>query len=204
MPLLNGYEATAIIREQQRYSGRHAPIVAMTAHAMSGDREKCLAAGMDDYISKPISATALFEVTEKNAGDAQSFDDNSFGAEAGGEPQIKVDLDDPLFINVQLVLGRFGGDRTLLQKAASMFPSEANALLAVIEQARDTGNLADLQTAAHTLKGICRMFEANEPAQVAFEIETAARSQNLGTAGQVEDLKLEVERAIAALAQCFC
>jgi signal transduction histidine kinase/ActR/RegA family two-component response regulator len=66
MPELNGFEATKIIRDKEKQSGEHMPIIAMTAYAMTGDREKCLAAGMDDYISKPISASILYEKIEKH------------------------------------------------------------------------------------------------------------------------------------------
>ena len=65
MPEMNGYEATAVIRAQEERSGGHVPIVAMTAHALRGDREKCLAAGMDGYVSKPIRTRHLFEVIFK-------------------------------------------------------------------------------------------------------------------------------------------
>src|SRR5207249_8053012 len=61
MPLMDGLEATAVIRAKERKRGTHVPIVAMTAHAMKGDREHCLGAGMDDYVSKPIHAQQLFD-----------------------------------------------------------------------------------------------------------------------------------------------
>jgi CheY-like chemotaxis protein len=65
MPEMGGFEATANIRRNEQPGGFHIPIIAMTAHAMTGDRERCLAAGMDDYISKPARAAALIELVEK-------------------------------------------------------------------------------------------------------------------------------------------
>jgi len=65
MPEMDGFEATGLIRASERVTGRHTPIVAMTAHAMTGDHERCLAAGMDDYISKPLQKTELFALLEK-------------------------------------------------------------------------------------------------------------------------------------------
>jgi len=65
MPEMDGFEATAAIREAERIKGGHTPIVAMTAHAMAGDRQRCLEAGMDAYVSKPIQAQAVFEAIDK-------------------------------------------------------------------------------------------------------------------------------------------
>jgi len=65
MPDMDGFEATAVIRQWERETGRHVRIVAMTAHAMRGDRERCLAAGMDDYLSKPIDHRTLFDAVEQ-------------------------------------------------------------------------------------------------------------------------------------------
>jgi two-component system sensor histidine kinase/response regulator len=218
MPEMNGYEATAIIQKQQQDREPRIPVVAMTAHAMSGDREKCLAAGMDDYISKPISGESLFAVIENNsdqsssgpppAASAVAESRNSSSDPPADHPTAQAkqgtELDlapTPANINIQVVLGRFGGNQKLLQQAAGMFPSEADAALAAIIQARAAGDLAHLESFAHTLKGICRMFEANDAAQIAFVLETAARSGNLGTDAQVEQLKSQLSLAIGAVAQ---
>ncbi len=71
MPEMDGFEATAAIRAGERGTGRHLPIIAMTAHAMQGDRERCIAAGMDSYISKPLEVGALIELLEKVSDAAQ-------------------------------------------------------------------------------------------------------------------------------------
>ena len=68
MPEMDGFEATAIIRARERDTGKRLPIIAMTAHAMKGDRERCLAAGMDSYIAKPITAPGLIEILENFSG----------------------------------------------------------------------------------------------------------------------------------------
>ena len=65
MPEMDGFEATAVIREQEKSGVKHIPIIAMTAHAMVSDRERCLAAGMDDYLSKPVSSGDLFAAIER-------------------------------------------------------------------------------------------------------------------------------------------
>jgi two-component system sensor histidine kinase/response regulator len=73
MPEMDGFEATAVIRGLEKRTGRHIPIIAMTAHAMAGDRERCLAAGMDGYISKPVTASAMLEQV-KHFGETMSFE----------------------------------------------------------------------------------------------------------------------------------
>jgi CheY-like chemotaxis protein len=65
MPVMDGFETTALIREKERNGGGHVPVIAMTAHAMAGDRERCLTAGMDDYVAKPLNTKELFSTVER-------------------------------------------------------------------------------------------------------------------------------------------
>src|ERR671938_686744 len=85
MPEMDGFEALRLIRQQQNRTGVHVPVIAMTAHAMSGDRERCLSAGMDDYIAKPISRDEVFRVIERTA------ERNLKRAPADGDPRQEND-----------------------------------------------------------------------------------------------------------------
>jgi two-component system sensor histidine kinase/response regulator len=212
MPELDGYQATSLIREEQQRSKVAVPIVAMTAHAMSGDREKCLAAGMDDYISKPISRDRLFAVIETNSsllpagpsatGVSQLPASGEVGFDASlhsGEGVTDRSPAEPATLDLEVVLNRFGGNTKLIEKAAAMFPAEAELALAAIERAHAEGDLAVLHSSAHTLKGMCRMFEANAAAAIAFELETAAREGRAGSNLQIDSLKSEVRSAITAI-----
>jgi CheY-like chemotaxis protein len=212
MPEMNGYEATGEIQKIQEQSGSSVPIIAMTAHAMSGDREKCLAAGMDDYISKPISMDQLAIVIERNSRAVNhpsnlayhAHHQNSASASAGealGNERTTSMAPGPMKIDVDLVLGRFGGNRNLLQRVAGMFSEESELLLSGLDQARSESNFSALEANAHTVKGMCRMFEVNEAAALAFDLETAGREGALGTDPQVELLKTEVRRAATAIAR---
>jgi two-component system, sensor histidine kinase and response regulator len=86
MPVLDGFEATAAIRERDRNSGGHLPIIAMTAHAMAGDLERCLAAGMDGYIAKPIQAKTLFATVERVLGTLKTHSPNGLA----GHPSFRT------------------------------------------------------------------------------------------------------------------
>jgi CheY-like chemotaxis protein len=209
MPEMDGYQATQRIREEQQRTSIRTPIVAMTAHAMSGDREKCLAADMDDYISKPISREQLFAVIERNSIPAAPLAPGNDPVDHSGEEEIvhprvpapEEGSREPLKIDVAFVLQRFGGNKTLLRQTADMFSAESSVLLIKIERAHVEADLPSLQSAAHTLKGMCRIFEANEAAQAAFMLEGVARAGSAGTDQQVEGLKSELRRAAEAIAE---
>jgi CheY-like chemotaxis protein len=212
MPEMDGPTATKLIRQQQQQAGVHVPVVAMTAHAMSGDREKYLAAGLDDYISKPISRDELAKAVERNSAPparqqaANSAEPVSNGHRENGrshEPAIPTpsSTSETLHIDANAVLVRCGGDHDLMGTLVGMFPGELRKLLATLEQARSAGDVHGVQINAHTIKGMCGMFEAKQAAGAAFELERAAGAGHLGTEQQFEALRAELSRAMHAVTE---
>ncbi|CAN5906683.1 hypothetical protein BH23GEM7_BH23GEM7_01990 [soil metagenome] len=201
MPEMDGFEATAAIREREQETGDHIPIIAMTAHAMKGDRERCLEAGMDEYLAKPIRADELYEMVERMAPAASRTSDTSdpepAGAAAGA---IKETAMDQQPLDWQEAISRVGGSEATLRDVAELFVAEAPKMMQEIRAAIDGGAHADLRRTAHTLKGSAAVFVA-QPA-----VDAALRLEKLGEAGEsagVEEawtmLEAEIERLVPAL-----
>ncbi|MHC4144711.1 MAG: response regulator [Planctomycetota bacterium] len=184
MPAMDGFEATAIIREREKESGAHIPIIAMTAHAMKGDRERCLEAGMDGYIAKPIRARNLYETVEATAVkvcETPSLDD--------GITEEKEILDR------DRILEQIGGSAETLNEIVELFAAESAKLMTRIRGAITNEDTSELQRAAHTLKGSIRIFGAERPAEAALRLETMGRDKNLLDAEQAwQVLVKEIER----------
>ncbi|HEX4131960.1 MAG TPA: response regulator [Pirellulales bacterium] len=141
MPEMDGFETTAAIRAREPTSGRHLPIVAMTAHAMKGDREQCLEAGMDGYVSKPLQPLQLFDVVERlAAGDGHTEVPSAHAAEESG-------------FDEEAALARVDGDRELLNELVEIFVREYPRWLAEVREAIDARDFDRLHREAHTLKG---------------------------------------------------
>jgi two-component system sensor histidine kinase/response regulator len=143
MPEMDGLDATAAIRAREKSSGGHIPIVAMTAHAMEGDRDRCLKAGMDGYVTKPVEADRLVESVESAAG---TFD-----------PHVAA--------------ARLGGDRRLLRDLLKIFLADCPAMVSNIRKAIDTSDATALRHAAHALKGSVANFAAPRPFDAARRLE---------------------------------
>jgi len=182
MPGMDGLEATRAIRELEKQTGEHIPIIAMTAHAMKRDQERCLAAGMDDYVSKPIRQKELFEAIHKIArSDACASEDNN-------EMSIQsFDRDE--------FLTRVGGDGELASELAEMFLAVCPDLLEAISEAIRKGDPKALQESAHSLKGSLGNLSAHAAAELAKRLEFGGRDDDLdGAEEALSSLKDEVER----------
>jgi len=183
MPQLNGLQVTGIIREKERLKGSHLPIIAMTAHAMKGDRERCLEAGMDGYVSKPVRADELFEVIES------LVTTSSKNIEAG------IDL-----IDRSVLLNNFDGDPEFLQMIVDTFLEIRDDLFSQTDDAIRKGDGAQLAYAAHSLKGAVANFQASVVTAAAKELEMMGRENNLAGAGdRLIELEQMIERVLPAL-----
>jgi PAS domain S-box-containing protein len=157
MPEMDGFEATAAIRQRERATGTHIPIVAMTAHAMAGDRERCLAEGMDAYVSKPLRPDDLLATIDSlfpPASDRSSVDRPALFADFGHNPAVLAEV-----------------IRVFLSDA----PGQAAALRAATAAA-DAGSIA---VAAHALKGSVGLFSKGAAYEAARALEQAARAGDL-------------------------
>jgi two-component system, sensor histidine kinase and response regulator len=189
MPEMDGFEATVAVRDQEKRTGHHIPIVAMTAHAMKGDRERCLAAGMDGYVSKPIRAAQLLQVIESVLA---PHEETTATSDSPPTDKSVVDWFEALEATE--------GDRDLLLITVEAFLEESPRLLATIRDAITEDAMAKLETAAHALRGTLRFFGAVTASDTAAKLEEMARAGNLDN---VQDtfttLEAEMNKVISAL-----
>jgi PAS domain S-box-containing protein len=169
MPELDGLETTAAIREREKDTGAHLPIVAVTAHAMKGDAERCLAAGMDAYLTKPLEAR---ELRAAIAGFGRS------GPSSRGPTAVASGGD---VLDESRLLERVGGDRRALARLVRLFRADSEELLARVRRAVAEGKANDLRAAAHALKGSVSNFAAAAPTAA------AARLQQIGEGGDLSE-----------------
>jgi PAS domain S-box-containing protein len=166
MPEMDGLEAATAIRTAESSTGKHVPIVAMTAHAMKGDREKCLSAGMDGYLSKPIRIDelkqAMSEVNKTRNMD-QSSEQNSFRAIG----------------QLELLLESVMGDRVLLSEMAELWLADSAKQEAQIRNGLNSGDAIMVQRAAHAIKGSVGTFQAAAAQDAASQLEISAKEADL-------------------------
>lgn len=170
MPVMSGYEAAKIIREREQKSGMHTIIVAMTAHAMEGSREECIAAGMDDYISKPIDPEKLHAVLRKWL-DRENLSEPSSGA--------LLDKPDDL----KKLYKRFG--KKGAQQILTLFLSQGTSDLDCIRQAHARHNLQDLAFLCHARKGAFATLGFDSLKLLISKLETAAKENDWQKSGEL-------------------
>jgi two-component system sensor histidine kinase/response regulator len=185
MPGLDGLTATTLVRQRERSAGAaHVPIVAMTAHAMSGDRERCIAAGMDAYVSKPLHPFELIAALERAGGNG----DRGHDAAAPSPSGIVFDADSSV--------ARLGGDRRLLRELIAIFNAEYPPLLTRAKSAVSSRDAEAVRQAAHALKGSLGAIGAPRAFVAAARLEEAGRS---GDPSAMDAAAAELDRELLAL-----
>ena len=207
MPTMDGLQATAMIREQEAESNDHIPIIAMTAYAMRGDRDKCLKSGMDGYISKPIDAKKLIRMMERYAreslqkrvhSDRRSSDafaqDYRHASQAALQTTNHRDsVIEPPVINMQAALTRVGDDAKILKDMVNYFLEDSPDLLETLRKRVDNGDLNETVRAAHSLKGLCANFDAHAAVKTAKTIEDTKNLSDL-SADAIGELEVELNK----------
>ncbi|TXT39521.1 MAG: signal transduction histidine kinase [Comamonadaceae bacterium] len=191
MPVMDGLEATQRIRASE-HEGQHVPIVAMTANAMLGDRERCLQAGMDDYISKPIELAELQRVLAKFAPlklNPSLMDPLPLVPEA---PKMQEGVQPP--VNFDYAKALADSDQDVVEIVKDVFLAQWPIDLEKMTAALNCGNLSPLQHTTHALKGTLGMFGAIPATQLASELEQMVGSDKcLGTPSNMDDLRLKLQ-----------
>ena len=207
MPVVDGFEATKLLRQREAtaqesaapdsYKTHHIPIVALTANAMRGDRERCLAAGMDDYLTKPVRKDDLKGVLERwiplpvhpqvtSSSDAERRE-NGTDTEA-----LSVIFD------VAATLRNIGGDRALLEDLVELFLERYETMLERIRTALASKDQTAVEQAAHALKGTANNLSASEVVLSAGQLEALGR---LGTLVEGPMIYTQLEKAVLRLVQ---
>jgi two-component system sensor histidine kinase/response regulator len=196
MPEMDGLEATRRIRELEQGSGKHVPIIAMTANAMQGDKERCLEAGMDGYVSKPAKPEILFQEINQVL---QAAGGTVAPVMTQAQPRPPEADDLPVFDRAD-ALSRIADDEELLNSLTEMFHSDAPGHIGEIEAALQGEDLPQLIRATHTLKGVLATFSARRGEARAREMEYQAKAGDVAAcAALMSALKAEVETFLQAL-----
>jgi len=196
MPEMDGIEATIAIRNNPLY--KDLPIIAMTAHAMKGDREKCLEAGMNDYVSKPINRDELFETVEKWVSEVKHGVISESPADLTEEETTRTETSEqsPEPINMEIAMEQMDGDTEFLKELLEMFFSTVPLQVTQLRLSIKNNDAEQVRHVAHNIKGSAGNLAMEHVQQLALELENMGNDNDLA---QAEDtlalLEAELERA---------
>jgi predicted ATPase/signal transduction histidine kinase/CheY-like chemotaxis protein/HPt (histidine-containing phosphotransfer) domain-containing protein len=190
MPEMDGFETTAAIRAAEQSTGKHQPIVAMTAHAMAGDRQRCLDAGMDAYVSKPFQQELLLQAIATVIG-IERADAGNRSLRSEGSPKL---------VDWSAAIEQVMNDQELLKDVARTSLDETREMLSRLPAAIEAGNARETQRLAHTVKSAMGFFHSITAKQCGQELEDQAATGALGPAPELfERFKAAVDRVTPIL-----
>lgn len=207
MPGMDGLEATDAIRRRERDTGRdRTPIIALTARAMEGDREECLEAGMDGYLSKPLRQEALDEeiarvAPRSTAGDGGAAaeeveSDGADGLDVEPSPDPEPDGSELPVLDRETLLTMVAGDRELASEVTGIFLESLPGLVEELSEAWESADLPRLEAAAHSLAGSAETVKAERAAHAARHLEEMIRRKQEHRIGEAFDRAVETAREV--------
>lgn len=176
MPRLDGFDATKQIRAHEQTTGKHIPIIALTAHTMHGDRERCLEAGMDDFLAKPAKIADLYATIERLLCAAETVTTTATPAAAVAAIDVAVSPD---VLNLSDAMSYCDGDRELLEEVIRLFRKTWPLALADLRAALKAGDAAKVHIEAHRLKGQASVLGASRVVTEAQRLEDLAEKGDL-------------------------
>jgi CheY-like chemotaxis protein len=199
MPGMDGLQATAALRRRESGTGRRVPVIALTAHAMQGDRERCIAAGMDGYVTKPISGATLACAIAAVLGRPSAVPTVEDPTQLAG-PVAAMDV--PAVIDTPALMRRLGGNRALLAQVVQLFRTDCTRRMSELAAAAPCQDWARLCREAHTLKGTLGNLCANGAYAAALRLEMLARNQSSAELAEAfQGLTAEMDRLQPVLAE---
>ena len=197
MPGMDGFEATAAIRAHELGTGRRTPIVALTAHTMAADRDRCLAAGMDAFVAKPLRPVTLLAAIDTLVPPGAAAGATAVPAPPSA-PSSRAEADER--VDLASLLDAFGHDRPLIDETIAVFLADLPALRAALAAAVAAGEAGAIARAAHSLKGAVGLFSTGAAYQAARALEEEARAGVVTGAASHSDT---LARTLAGLAEAL-
>ena len=196
MPIMSGVEATRKIREMEQGTGRHIPIIAMTAHAMAGDAERYLSSGMDGYVSKPIRTDSLRAELDRLGKPASREEKRTMKERQKDPPTGTLDLAE--------LLARVENDRELLRDLLMISKEELPKHLESLRDAVEAKDGTRVALTAHTLKGMLANLSASHAADIAAQLERMGRNGEVAGYGEVfANFERNAKNLLRELADCM-
>jgi signal transduction histidine kinase/CheY-like chemotaxis protein/HPt (histidine-containing phosphotransfer) domain-containing protein len=200
MPVMDGYQATAAIRELERRSGKHTPIIALTAHSTDLDRAACLEAGMDAYLAKPIDVHELTATVESTAAAEAARGTGNPTLRSSHTGQPRSDVSGNHCFDRKATMKRLGGDDDLFREFIEVFQEDSPRMLDAIRSAILADDGVAVARAAHGMRGLASNFGATAVVETATLLENAGNRNDLGDAPEVLD---RLTRSVAQLIAAF-